>query len=56
MESLLQKLSDAPMPFADFMGLLTEKEMALVTKARRMGLIVINMTSGGEPTVRKVVA
>lgn len=56
MESLLEKITSQNMPFMAFYDSLTDKEKALVTKARRAGLLTIQTAPNGDTTVSKVVA
>ena len=54
METLLEKTSEAPVPFQAWYDSLTESEKRFVTKARRQGLLKINLSSDGNHTVQKV--
>lgn len=56
MDSLLAKITGDNMPFGVWYESLTEAERRLVTKARRQGLLVINLNADGTNTVSKVVA
>ena len=56
MESLLEKTPTVPTPFQAWYETLNESEKRNVTKARRQGLLVIELSSDGNHTVRKVSA
>jgi len=56
MESLLEKTPLVPTPFQAWYETLNEAERRLVTKARRQGLLVVNLSSDGNHTVQKVSA